>query len=118
MTFDTSLKRLFQRPPRALLSYAAGEPVTVRRMLLTDSIVVENLHPDLLFETDTGEILHTELQGYSMLVLSGLRRLKELVRQEVERMPISIDVHENEFLEEIWQEGFEEVSRRAWPRAG
>jgi hypothetical protein len=35
-----------------------------------------------------------------LLVLSGLRGLKSLVKEEVKRMPFSIDIHENEFLEE------------------
>ncbi len=42
-----------------------------------------------------------------LLVLSGLRGLKALVKDEVKRMPVSIDIHENEFLEEIYQEGVE-----------
>ncbi len=40
-----------------------------------------------------------------LLILSGLRGLKALVKDEVKRMPARIDIHENEFLEEIWQEG-------------
>ncbi len=42
-----------------------------------------------------------------LLVLSGLRGLTALVKDEVQRMPVSIDIHENEFLEEIYQEGVE-----------
>jgi len=41
------------------------------------------------------------------LVLSGLRGLMALVKDEVKRMPVSFDIHENEFLEEIYQEGVE-----------
>ena len=40
-----------------------------------------------------------------LLVLSGLRGLKSLVKEEVKRMPVTIDIHENEFLDEIYQEG-------------
>jgi len=185
-------------------------------MLPTDLIRVENLHPDLLFEDDEGDIIHAEMHGYQMrefacrnliyyglllrdyerpprqvvfwigrdrvgvsaglshppylqysyrvvdvrdidaagllaggsigesifailckidnpheiiseilrrisalpptnqkeavaqlLVLSGLRGLKAVVREEVTRMPLSFDIHENEFLEEIFQEGKE-----------
>jgi predicted transposase YdaD len=42
-----------------------------------------------------------------LLILSGLRGLKALVKEEITRMPVSIDIHENEFLEEIYQEGIE-----------
>lgn len=42
-----------------------------------------------------------------LLILSGLRGLKALVKEEITRMPVSIDIHENEFLEEIYQEGLE-----------
>lgn len=42
-----------------------------------------------------------------LLVLSGLRGLKTLVSEEVKRMPVSIDIHENEFLEDIFQQGLE-----------
>ena len=40
-------------------------------------------------------------------ILSGRRGLKALVKEEIKRMPVSIDIHENEFLEEIYQEGLE-----------
>jgi hypothetical protein len=40
-----------------------------------------------------------------LLVLSGLRGLKALVADEVKRMPVSIDIHENEFLEDFYQHG-------------
>lgn len=48
-----------------------------------------------------------------LLILSGLRGLKAVVQTEVQRMPISIDIHENEFLEEIFQEGRQEGGRDA-----
>ena len=42
-----------------------------------------------------------------LLVLSGLRGLKAVVQEEVSHMPLSFDIHENEFLEEVFQEGKE-----------
>ena len=48
MRYDATLKKLFLQPPNRLLSLAFGKPVTVKRMLPTDLIRVENLHPDLL----------------------------------------------------------------------
>jgi hypothetical protein len=216
MRYDATLKKLFQQPPNRLLSVAFGKSVTVARMLPTDLITVENLHPDLLFEDHDGNIIHAEMHGYQMsefacrnliyyglllrdykrhplqivfwigrdrigipnglnnppylqysyavidardidaaallegggvgesmfailckmddprhviseilqrisalpvgnqkealaqlLVLSGLRGLKAVVREEVTRMPLSFDIHENEFLEEVFQEGKE-----------
>ncbi|MBY0503111.1 MAG: DUF4351 domain-containing protein [Bryobacteraceae bacterium] len=216
MKYDATLKRLFVNPPQRLLSAALGREVVITRSLPTELITVSNLHPDTLFETADGELIHTELQGYrlekfarrnllyfalvlrdydrppiqivfwlgpgkiavggglsyppsleyqyhlidlreidgdwlmaagdleeaifsilcrlrderaavakilsrvsnlpiprrreaiaELLILSGLRGLKTLVREEVNRMPISIDIHENEFLEEIYQEGVE-----------
>jgi hypothetical protein len=47
-----------------------------------------------------------------LLILSGLRGLKALIEEEVTRMPVSIDIHENEFLEEIYQDGVEEGSQK------
>jgi predicted transposase YdaD len=214
MKVDTSLKRLFQRPPNLLLSQALGRPIVVKRILSTESIVGENLHPDQLFELDNGTIVHAELHGYWMdgfacrnliyyglvlrdykrppqqivfwigqrpvgiddglddepalryryrvvdvrdldgepllasgnvnesifallcrlddprgavvqilhqivalpageqreailqlLLLSGLRGLERVVQQEVATMPIEIDIHENSFLEGIFQQG-------------
>ena len=214
MKYDATLKKNFQQPPNRLLSYALGKDVTVARILPTDLITVENLHPDMLFEDVDGTLIHAELHGYGMkgfpcrnlgyfwlvlrdydrppvqvvfwigpgpvgvadglnfppalayryividvrdidaevlldtgeveesifavlcksadkrdtvarilrrigqlpvekqreavtqlLVLSGLRGLKSLVKEEVKRMPVTIDIHENEFLEEIYQEG-------------
>ena len=216
MRYDATLKKLFQQPPNRLLSLAFGKPVTVVRMLPTDLITVENLHPDLLFEDDQGDLIHAEMHGYPMaafacrnliyfglllrdykrpphqvvfwigrdrigvsaglsyppeleysyrvidvrdidarillegggigewvfailckvdepealvaeilgriaelpavsqkeavaqlLVLSGLRGLKSVVQEQVNNMPLSFDIHENEFLEEVFQEGKE-----------
>ncbi len=216
MKYDATLKKLFQHPPNRLLSRALGQDVVVSRILPTELITVGNLHPDVLFETDQGLLIHTELQGYrqddfakrnllyyalvlrdydrapvqvvfwlgpgkvgiggglsdppaleyryrvidvreidgdwllengdveesifailcklkdqreavtrilerishlplaqqreavaELLILSGLRGLKALIQEEVARMPVSIDIHENEFLEEIYQEGLE-----------
>lgn len=216
MKYDATLKKLFQHPPHRLLSQALGREVVVSRILPTELITVGNLHPDVLFETDDGALIHTELQGYrqddfaarnllyyalvlrdygrapiqivfwlgpgkvgvgeglshppaleyryrvidvreidgdwllengdldesifailcrlrdqreavaeilrrisrqplaqrreavaELLILSGLRGLKALVQEEIKRMPVSIDIHENEFLEEIYQEGLE-----------
>ena len=216
MKYDATLKKLFQHPPNRLLSRALGQDVVVSRTLPTEMITVGNLHPDVLFETDQGMLIHTELQGYrqddfakrnllyytlvlrdydrapvqivfwlgpgkvgiggglsdppaleyryrvidvreidgdwllengdleesifailcklkdqreavarilerishlplaqqreavaELLILSGLRGLKALIKEEVARMPVSIDIHENEFLEEIYQEGLE-----------
>ena len=47
-----------------------------------------------------------------LLVLSGLRGLKSLVKEEVKRMPVTIDIHENEFLDEIYQEGRQEGEQK------
>jgi predicted transposase YdaD len=217
MIYDATLKRMFQRVPNRLLSHALGHNVAVKQILPTEMITVENLHPDLLFETEDGELIHTELQGYSMgefavrnliyfglvlrdykrpptqivfwiggksigvadglhfdpalhyqyrvidlrqldpeflvespdvsesifgilcklkdkravvrrilarirtlpaseqreaasllLVLSGLRGLTSLVKREVASMPVTINLHENEFFEGIYQEGKQE----------
>jgi predicted transposase YdaD len=213
MIYDATLKKLFQRPPNRLLSRALGEEITVKQILPTELITVENLHPDLLFETQTGDLIHAELQGYRMpefacrnliyfglvlrdyhrpptqivfwigdgnigvtngltfanlsyryrlidvreldgdfllqspdvgesifailcklndplstiqkilrrilelppsgqreaicqlLILSGLRGLMAVAKAEVNKMPVTIDLHENEFFEEIFQEG-------------
>jgi len=214
MKYDATLKKVFQRPPNLLLSQALRARVVVKQILPSELITVGNLHPDLLFETEDGEILHTELQGYSMagfavrnliyyalvlrdyhkpptqivfwigegapgvtgglqfegsldyryhlidvrqldaepllsspntgeaifgilcklqdqraavqrilariaglppheqreglaqlLILSGLRGLTDLVKTEAQTMPITIDIHENAFLEEIFQDG-------------
>ncbi len=56
-------------------------------------IVIDVRDTDAEVLLDTGE------------VLSGLRGLKSLVKEEVKRMPVTIDIHENEFLDEIYQEG-------------
>lgn len=217
MKYDATLKKLFQNPPNRLLSLALGQEVVVARMLPTELITVANLHPDTLFETEEGVLIHTELQGYrqddfarrnllyfalvlrdyqrapvqvvfwlgpgkvavgaglsyppaleyqyrlidvreidgdwlleggdveeaifailcrlrdarqavarilrrvsalplprqreaiaGLLILSGLRGLNSLVTEEVQRMPVSIDIHENTYLEEIFQDGREE----------
>jgi hypothetical protein len=217
MKYDATLKKLFQRPPNLLLSHVLGEKIVVKQILPSEMITVGNLHPDLLFETIDGEILHTELQGYAMesfavrnliyfalvlrdyhraptqivfwigegkmgvtggldyddslhyryrlidvrqldselllqspdtgeaifgilckcgdyratvqrilcrialmpledqrealaqlLILSGLRGLTTLVKAEVRAMPVTIDIHDNEFLEEIYQDGLKQ----------
>lgn len=222
MKYDATLKKLFQHPPHRLLSQALGRHVVVSRILPTELITVGNLHPDVLFETEDGALIHTELQGYrqddfaarnllyyalvlrdygrapiqivfwlgpgkvgvgeglshppaleyryqvmdvreidgdwlletgdldesifailcrlrdqreavaeilrrisrqpmaqrreavaELLILSGLRGLKALVKEEITRMPVSIDIHENEFLEEIYQEGLEKGMEKA-----
>ena len=43
-----------------------------------------------------------------LLVFSGLRHATQLVLEEVENMPITIDIHENEFLESIYQQALQE----------
>lgn len=225
MKYDATLKKIFHRPPNRLLSYAVGREIVAGRVLPTDLITVENLHPDLLFEADDGTLIHAELHGYGMeefacrnliyfglllrdyqrppvqvvfwigsgpvgvtgglqypetldyryrvidvkqidaewllegaeveesvfavlcksadprqtvarivrrirespverqreavaqlLVLSGLRGLKGLVREEITRMPFTIDIHENEFLEEIYQDGLEKGLERGLER--
>jgi predicted transposase YdaD len=40
-----------------------------------------------------------------LLILSGMRGLTALVRKEAEHMPLTIDIHENEFLEDVFQDG-------------
>src|SRR5712691_11327491 len=42
-----------------------------------------------------------------LLVLSGLRRLQDVVTEEVQHMPITIDIMENPFLRDILKEGEE-----------
>jgi len=194
MKYDTTLKKVF-KTPNLLLSQALGRPVVVRQVLATDLIKIENAHPDLLFETKDGKLIHSdgrpivfwigpgkpgvvgglnfppalayqyrvidvrELDGeflleggapeesifavlcklenpreavgaivqrigempvlqqreavLRLLVLSGLRGLIALVKDEVKRMPVSFDIHENEFLEEIYQEGVEKGRQEA-----
>ena len=212
MTFDTTLKHVCFLPPNRLLSHALGREVRIKRSLPTDCIVIENVHPDVLFEDEDGEIIHAELHGYGyrkfacrnliyfgiilrdydraphqivfwtgsgkvgvtdglhiderlhynytvidlrefdgeflldgtgclsdvvfailcklrdkraavarigdlirarprdeqksawaeLLILSGMRGLTPLVKEEMKRMPVEIDIHENEFLEGIW----------------
>ncbi len=218
MRYDATLKRVFHRLPHRLISSALGREVRLKRVLPTELITVQNAHPDLLFETEDGEVIHAELHGYGMqdfgvrnlgyfwvllrdygkppiqivfwigqgkpgvsdglsfppaleyryrvidvreidaeylleggaieesifailcklgdarqviarilarigqmpveeqreavlllLVLSGLRDLQPLVKDEVKRMPVAgFDIHENGFLEEIYQEGLEQ----------
>lgn len=43
-----------------------------------------------------------------LLLLCGLRGLSTLVVEEIEKMPITFDIHENEFLEKIYQEAKQE----------
>ena len=43
-----------------------------------------------------------------LLVLSGLRDLTEVVKEEISDMPFTMDIHENTFLEEIWLKGQQE----------
>lgn len=217
MKYDATLKKVFQRPPNRLLSHALGAATVIRRVLPTELISVQNLHPDLLFETGDGQLIHAELQGYAqpefscrnlmyfalvlrdyhraptqvvfwigdgaagiadglslppaleyryrridvrqldpgflldsdepgdwifailcnlgdpqqavsrivrqiaslapearreataqLLILSGLRGLTPIVKREVARMPVTIDIHDNPFLEEIYQEALRE----------
>ena len=213
MKSDIALRHVFQRPPSLLLSQVIGKEIAVKRILPTEMFVIRNLRPDVLFETEDGEIIHVELHGYpfddfgcrnliyyglvlrdykrppiqvvfwigpgkvgipdgvrhpprldysylvidvreldgefllesgdvseaifavlcklsnvreaiariagriralppqdqraaiaELLILSGLRGLTELVKEEISDMPIEIDIHENEFLEGIWQQ--------------
>ena len=46
-----------------------------------------------------------------LLVLSGLRGLMEVVKEEISTMPLQIDIHENEFLDEIWHQGKDDEAR-------
>jgi hypothetical protein len=43
-----------------------------------------------------------------LLILSGLRSLKTLIRQEVAKMPITLNLQDNEFFREAFEEGMEE----------
>jgi len=43
-----------------------------------------------------------------LLILSGLRPLKAVIRREVEKMPIALNLQENEFFREAFEEGREE----------
>ena len=43
-----------------------------------------------------------------LFVLAGLRGLTEQVREETADMPLQLDIHENEFLEQIWRKGQQE----------
>lgn len=214
MKYDATLKRLFLSPPVKLLEMLLGQEVAVERLLPTEMITVDNMHPDLLFQAPDLRLIHLEVHGYGMpdfavrnllyfgfvlrdykrapeqlvvwigkdkpgvpdgldypphltyhypvfdartldaepllaapgveeaifavlcrsedkratvlrilrrivklpvaeqrealiqlLILSGLRGLTPLVQTEVQRMPIAIDIHENEFLEGIYQDG-------------
>lgn len=40
-----------------------------------------------------------------LLILTGRRDLTAVVKQEVARMPVTIDIDQNEFLQEIYQQG-------------
>jgi len=42
-----------------------------------------------------------------LLILSGLRPLKNLIRREVEKMPIALNLQDNEFFREAFTEGME-----------
>ncbi|MGE3536130.1 MAG: Rpn family recombination-promoting nuclease/putative transposase [Candidatus Tectimicrobiota bacterium] len=44
----------------------------------------------------------------ALVILAGLRRLHPLVREEIRQMPITIDIRENPFLREIFEEGLQE----------
>ena len=213
MIIDASLKKVFHRPPNMLLSRALGRPIAIARSLPTELITVENVQPDVLFEDESGELIHAELHGYGMrkfavrnliyfgvvlrdydraphqvvfwtgpgkvgvpdglhidnrldytytvidlrefegdfllesdeigevlfavlcklrdtraaiahiagrvrglppeerqgalgllLVLSGMRGLAAIVKEEIAKVPLEINIHENEYLEQIWQE--------------
>src|SRR5262245_19963959 len=43
-----------------------------------------------------------------LVILAGLRRLHPLVREEMQQMPITINIQENPFLQEIFEEGKQE----------
>lgn len=66
MKYDTTLKKVFKTPPNLLLSQALGRTVVVKQVLATDLIKIENAHPDLLFETEDGALIHAEVHGYGM----------------------------------------------------
>jgi len=42
-----------------------------------------------------------------LLILSGLRPLKTVIRREVEKMPIALNLQDNEFFREAFEEGME-----------
>ncbi len=91
MKYDATLKKLFQHPPNRLLSRALGQDVVVSRILPTEMITVGNLHPDVLFETDQGMLIHTELQGYRQDDFAKRNLLYyALVLREYDRAPVQI----------------------------
>jgi hypothetical protein len=102
MTIDATLRKLFQRPPGRLFTRALGEKIVVKRILPTDLITVQNLHPDLLFEIEDGQLIHPELHGYSM---AGFACRNLLYFGLILR-----DYH-CEFPEEIFQQGKTKAAR-------
>lgn len=58
-----------------------------------------------ILELPAGEQREALLQ---LLIVSGLRGLNTVVEQEVKTMPFEIDIHENTFLEGIYQRGLQE----------
>jgi predicted transposase YdaD len=43
-----------------------------------------------------------------LVILAGLKRLHPVVREEIQQMPITINIQENPFLREIFEEGRQE----------
>ncbi|PIE83011.1 MAG: hypothetical protein CSA09_03705, partial [Candidatus Contendobacter odensis] len=43
-----------------------------------------------------------------LLVLSGLRKLEAVLKQEVNTMALVVDIRQNEFFRDAWQEGLKE----------
>jgi predicted transposase YdaD len=91
MKYDAALKKLFHHPPLRLLSQVLGEDVVVTRMLPTELITAANLHPDILFETDRGKLIHIELQGYRQTDFAERNLLYyALILRDYQRHPIQI----------------------------
>lgn len=76
----------------ALLCRTEGESRVVRAILERIAALAERPRRDALEK---------------LLILSGLRPLKTLIRQEVEKMPIALNLQDNEFFREAFEEGME-----------
>src|ERR1035438_9291853 len=100
--------RLFGRFPQQIVLYV-GEPQLRMESKLRG--------PDVLFQyrlidirtLDGDRLLESEEVGDNVIViLAGLRRLAKTVEQEARKMPIHINILENEVLGPVFQKGLQE----------
>ena len=81
----------FQRPPSVLLSYVLGEKIVVKRILPATLILIENLEPDVLFETESGQLIHAELHGYGMTKFAARNLIYcGMVIRDYDRKPVAL----------------------------